>query len=32
VPYELMDAYRDGFARGYNVVAKELMGYSGRHY
>jgi hypothetical protein len=27
-----MDAYRDGFARGYQVVAKELMGYSGRHY
>jgi len=32
VPYPMMDAYRDGFARGYNVVAKELMGYSGRHY
>ena len=26
----MMDAYRDGFARGYQVVAKELMGYSGR--
>jgi len=32
VPYPLMDAYRDGFTRGYQVVAKELMGYSGRHY
>ena len=32
VPYPMMDAYRDGFARGYNVVARELMGYSGRHY
>jgi len=32
VPYPLMDAYRDGFARGYQVVAHELMGYSGRHY
>ena len=32
VPYPMMDAYRDGFARGYNVVARELMGYSGRRY
>jgi hypothetical protein len=31
VPYELQDAYRDGFERGYQVVARELMGYSGRH-
>ena len=30
LPYQLMDAYRDGFARGYQIVAKELMGYSGR--
>ena len=28
VPYQLMDAYRDGFQRGYAVVSKELMGYS----
>ena len=32
VPYQMMDAYRDGFARGYQIVAKELMGYSDRHY
>ena len=32
VPYQLIDAYRDGFARGYQIVVRELMGYSGRHY
>ena len=32
VPYQLVDAYRDGFARGYQVVMNELTGYSGRHY
>jgi hypothetical protein len=31
VPYQLQDAYRDGFQRGYEVVSRELMGYSGRH-
>jgi hypothetical protein len=30
VPYQLQDAYRDGFQRGYEVVAKELTGYSDR--
>lgn len=30
VPYELQDAYRDGFRRGYEVVARELTGYSDR--
>ena len=28
VPFQLQDAYRDGFQRGYAVVSKELMGYS----
>lgn len=28
VPYQLQDAYRDGFQRGYDVVARELSGYS----
>ena len=32
VPNQLKDAYRDGFERGYQIAAKELMGYSGRHY
>lgn len=30
VPYEWQDAYRDGFQRGYQVVMRELLGYSGR--
>jgi hypothetical protein len=30
VPYELQEAYRDGFRRGYEVVSRELMGYSDR--
>lgn len=30
VPYPLQDAYRDGFQRGYQVVIRELNGYSGR--
>lgn len=30
VPYEWQDAYRDGFQRGYQVVTRELTGYSGR--
>jgi len=30
VPYQLQEAYRDGFQRGYEVVARELMGYSDR--
>ncbi len=30
VPNELQEAYRDGFRRGYQVVASELSGYSNR--
>jgi len=28
VPYQLQDAYRDGFRHGYEVVAREMSGYS----
>ena len=28
VPYQLQDAYRDGFRHGYEVVAREMSGYA----
>ncbi len=31
VPFNMMDAYRDGFRHGYERATQELMGYSGRH-
>ena len=30
VPYQMQDAYRDSFRRGYNRAMDELMGYSNR--
>jgi hypothetical protein len=32
VPYDMVEAYRDGFRRGYERVTEELQGYFGRHY
>lgn len=31
VPFNMQEAYRDAFRRGYERATQELMGYSGRH-